>query len=338
MGERRAGAFRRVMVTLAWLMAIAGVLLVVLGAAPRLQLLGRPTALAAAFIPYGGLLWAFVSVVVLTSHRATIRALGLLTVGLLILQVLWTRPYWPHTSPAVTNSTDGFTIMTLNTYYGWADASQMVAEAKRTRPDVVVLSEITIRGLGDLGTVGWTEMFPHHAGQPGGAWESDGLMVFARQPLVELDSPRLSDPAQAVRVVGPGGDVTILAVHVANPWLRFREWRSDHAALEGFAAGHREGTLLVVGDLNAVGEHEPLRRLRDLGLEDAAEQSGAGWLPTFPAQRLYDPLSGLSYPSLIAIDHVLVGRGLMAASAATFRVDGTDHQGLVTTVVVQRTL
>lgn len=148
-------------------------------------------------------------------------------------------------------------------------------------------------------------------------------MVFARQPLVELDSPSLSDPSQAVRVVGPGGDATIVAVHVANPRLRFAEWRSDHAALEGFAAGHRDGAILVVGDLNALREHEPLRRLRDLGLEDAAEQSGAGWLPTFPAQRLYDPLSGLSYPALIAIDHVLVGRGLKAASAATFRVDTT---------------
>lgn len=156
MVERRAGAFRRVMVTLAWLMAIAGVLLVALGAVPSLQLLSRPTAMAAAFAPYGVLLWVFVSVVVLTSHRGTIRVLGLLAVGLLVIQVLWTRPYWPRTSPGFTNGSERLTVMTLNTYYGWADASQLMAEAERTRPDVVVLSEITTRSLGDLDTVGWT--------------------------------------------------------------------------------------------------------------------------------------------------------------------------------------
>lgn len=329
MSQRRGGVLRRIIVALAWAAALVGVVLIALGAAPHLQLLDRSTAMAAAFIPYGVLVWAFVSGVVLTSRRAAIRALSLVTVGLLVLQVLWTRPYWPHDSPAVLDGNDGLTVMTLNTYYGWADAGELVAEAERARPDVVVLGEITTPGLADLDAAGWTEIFPYTVGQPGRAWESDGLMVFARQPLRRLDSPELSDPAEMVEVDGPAGPVAILAVHVANPWLRFREWRSDHESLQSFVANHAGAPLLVAGDLNAVREHEPMGRLRALGLEDAAEQSGAGWLPTYPAQRLHGALSGLPYPSLIAIDHVLSGPGLVTTHAEAFRVGGTDHQGLV---------
>lgn len=64
-----------------------------------------------------------------------------------------------------------------------------------------------------------------------------------------------------------------------------------------------------------------MRRLQQLGLTDAAAQSGAGWLPTFPASGLLPP---------IAIDHVLISRHLTAASVATFKVGGGDHLGLTT--------
>lgn len=330
MSQRRGGVLRRIIVALAWAAALVGIVLVALGAAPHLQLLDRSTAMAAAFIQYGVLVWAFVSGVVLTSRRAAVRALGLVTVGLLILQVVWTQPYWPHESPgAVLDGNEGLTVMTVNTYFGWADAYELMATAERARPDVVVLSEITARGLADLDAAGWPDLFPYTAGRPGGAWESDGLMVFARQPLRQLDPPDLSDPAATVEVDGPTGPVTIVAVHVANPWLRFREWRSDHESLQSFVADHGGEGLLVVGDLNAVREHEPMARLRALGFENAAEQSGAGWLPTYPAQRLYGPLNGVTYPSLIAIDHVMVGPGLAATDADLFRVEGTDHRGLM---------
>lgn len=332
MENRRSGVLRRLAVILAWAAGLVGSTLVVLAAAPDLQLVARQMAMLAAFIPYGVLAWAFATVVVLTGRRRATRALALVTGGLLVLQVAWTHPYWPHDSPAIPAEAERLTVMTLNAYYGRASAPDLVAAATRARSDVVVLNEITAEAWADLAAAGWVEELPYHAGEPGGAWESDGIMVFSRLPLTPHDAPPLTDPALVVDVATPAGPVTIVAVHIANPWLGFPDWRADHESLRGFLAARGTDGLLVVGDLNAVREHEPMARLRELGLTDAAEQSGAGWLPTYPAQSLYGPFAGVPYPSLIAIDHVLVGPGLAASQAQAFRVAGTDHRGLVAEV------
>jgi hypothetical protein len=48
---------------------------------------------------------------------------------------------------------------------------------------------------------------------------------------------------------------------------------------------------------------------------------GAGWLPTYPANRVIPPL--------LPIDHILLNRFLTATSLTSFDVDGTDHRGLL---------
>lgn len=83
--------------------------------------------------------------------------------------------------------------------------------------------------------------------------------------------------------------------------------------------------VLVAGDFNAVREHGPLRRLLGrFGLESAAEQAGAGWVPTYPADTWYPPV--------LAIDHVLVGPGLEAVGVETVRIGGYAHLALVVEV------
>jgi endonuclease/exonuclease/phosphatase family metal-dependent hydrolase len=47
---------------------------------------------------------------------------------------------------------------------------------------------------------------------------------------------------------------------------------------------------------------------------------GAGWLPTYPANR--------TIPPLLPIDHILVSPQLTATSVARFSVPGSDHLGL----------
>ena len=327
--RRRVG--RALVVAIAWLLAAAGTVLVLLGAFPELQLLHPAPAMAAAFIPYGVLAWLVVTAVLLTSRRTAVKALALLTVAALALQVGWTRPYWPH-APAVESA--DLTVMTLNTYYGWSDADQLVAEAERVRPDVVVLTEITDGTWDALQERGWTELLPHHVGEPGPGWNASATMVFSRHPLAELPVSPTSDEHFVLRMTTPDGPVTVIAVHAANPMDGFESWESDLATIRDEAAAHLDGPLVVLGDFNATREHLPLRELLDVGLSDAAEQAGTGWLPTYPSKRFYQPFPDLTYPSVIGLDHVLVGPGLTGVAAHTFGLDLTDHRGLVAELAV----
>lgn len=314
---------------LAWVAAATGAVLVLLGALPALQLRHPIAAMATAFVPYGVLAWLVVTLVVLTSRSWRVRAVALLTIPLLALQVAWTRPYWPReAATAGPPSGATLTVMTLSTYYGRADAAQLAAEAARARPDVVVLTEVTEDGMAALRATAWGEMFPNRVGEAGPAWTSEDTMVYSPWPLELLEAPATSDDTYVVRVEAPAGPVTVFAVHVANPQTGFAEWAPDLAVVRQVSERHLGESLVVVGDFNATREHAPLGDLLAVGLADAAEQAGRGWLPTFPAQRLYGPWAGIHYPSVIGLDHVLVGPGVEATEVRAFRVDGTDHRGL----------
>jgi endonuclease/exonuclease/phosphatase (EEP) superfamily protein YafD len=82
--------------------------------------------------------------------------------------------------------------------------------------------------------------------------------------------------------------------------------------------------VVVAGDFNATVDHAQFRDLLDHGYSDAAEQSGAGYLPTYPNDRWYGPLIG--------IDHVLV-RGMRAGSVDTYGLPGSDHRALLARLV-----
>jgi endonuclease/exonuclease/phosphatase (EEP) superfamily protein YafD len=94
------------------------------------------------------------------------------------------------------------------------------------------------------------------------------------------------------------------------------------------AAAHPERPMIMAGDFNAVDDHGPMLALRRLGLKSATDVAGAGWLPTWPANR--------TIPPLIPIDHVMISAQLTATSVRPFAVDGTDHLGLITTLAGTR--
>jgi endonuclease/exonuclease/phosphatase (EEP) superfamily protein YafD len=86
-------------------------------------------------------------------------------------------------------------------------------------------------------------------------------------------------------------------------------------------------SVIVAGDLNSTTDMRPFRGLLRNGYRDAAEQSGAGIKPTFPADwRL---------PPVIAIDHILT-RSCTATSLRTIKIAGSDHRGLAATLMIPR--
>jgi endonuclease/exonuclease/phosphatase (EEP) superfamily protein YafD len=86
-----------------------------------------------------------------------------------------------------------------------------------------------------------------------------------------------------------------------------------------------DGCAIVTGDFNATLDMRPFRDLLSDGYRDAAEQSGAGRTPAFPADSWLPPM--------IAIDHILT-RHCRATSLRTLEIPGSDHRGIVASVTI----
>ena len=69
-----------------------------------------------------------------------------------------------------------------------------------------------------------------------------------------------------------------------------------------------------------------MQALRRLGMKSATDVAGAGWLPTYPADK--------PYPPLLPIDHVLINEEVTARSVTSFGITGTDHRGLFATLAL----
>lgn len=321
----RPWAIRRLLLAcIAASSSAAGSALITLKLLPDLQLTHRYAAMAASFIPYGVLAWAGAVLSILGLARGRSRALAMLPLAALTLQVSWTQPYWPRQPPAPHG--EMFTVMTLNTYYGWADLQQLATEVERVRPDVVVLQEVTIQSVPGIESRQWTSLLPHHIGEPGADWAASNMMVFSRYPLSEAVQGPADAPVRVLAVQHESGPVTVVAVHTTNPVVDMSAWVSEMAEIEGVMRPGDSTPTIVIGDFNAVREHQPMQRLlQGTGLRDAAEEAGAGWLPTFPAD------GGVP---LIGIDHVLINDRIRAVSCSSFGVERTDHRGILAQVTL----
>ena len=154
--------------------------------------------------------------------------------------------------------------------------------------------------------------------------------MFSRFPLSQSSDYGHSAFTQWVTTVSVPGraPVRLVAAHPCNPYCGRGLFAADHALLEGTVRANQGSPLVVAGDLNAIDDHAPLVRLRADGMRSATDLVGAGWVPTYPADR--------SFPPLFPIDHVLVNDQLTVTALRTVHLPGTDHLGLVATVAGTR--
>ncbi len=297
----------------------------VLAALPEWQLVHRRATLWVSFAAAGAPA-ALLSLMgcLLLARRPRTRLVALLPLALIgwHLALGWQGP--PRSAP---DESSGLTVVTLNLQFGKADPATTEAVLAAQQPDILVLEEITVSSLADLQRRGTFAALPHAVGLPGHDYsptsgsDASGTMIFSRYPLSPL-SPHGPASLQTARVERPEGALVVIAAHPANPDNAWDRWLPDHEAVAAEVRAHLGERLLVVGDLNAVTQHAPLQRLARVGVVDAATVAGSWWLPTWPSDR--------RFPPLLAIDHVLVGPGIVPVSADTFRVPETDHLGLVT--------
>lgn len=284
------------------------------------------------FMPYAFALHALallLLLVVVAAGRGFWRGAGV-TVSLLTLPLLGLHGWWAGGSYVGQHAAAGegdraFTVMSSNLSFGEADPARVVGVAAANDVDVLVLTEITPAARDRLRAAGLDKAFPYAAGETGETVA--GTMVFSSHQLDRVAPLDTSFVGLEMRVALPDGSITLLAVHPRPPTGDARDWRSDHAAVRR-AASDAAGPTVIAGDLNATGDHEPMRELEGRGFEDAAELARSGWQPTWPAAGELSFL-GVSVPSMLAIDHVLVTEEIAALHTESVTVTGTDHRALV---------
>ena len=286
-------------------------------------MLNHPILLIAAFAPYLAIAAAVLAVPLLfTRHRLIATA----ALGLAVAVIAWQVPLFIGSGrpPA---DTIGIRVLTANLRDGSANAQALAALSRNT--DLLIVQELSPELADDLAVL--ESEFPYRVLDP--RPHAAGAGVFSRYPIVRSsrdDGYVLGLLTLTVRPPGSASDVTVLNVHLAGPYPQpIDRWRQEIAALRTTMSEEPNGTgreaVIVAGDFNASLDMRPFRQLLRDGFTEAREHSGAGLLPTFPADRMWPPLVG--------IDHILT---LNAATTdvRTERIPGTDHLGLRATVHV----
>jgi endonuclease/exonuclease/phosphatase (EEP) superfamily protein YafD len=314
------------------LFTVAGLALLPAAAATLMRVLppsDDATAMLAAFIPYGllGYLIALVCLLI-ALVRARHRLIpGVITAAVLVLtayHLAWLAPlFFDDHRPATAGQ---FRLMSLNMFHGEADSADVAKQAAHA--DVVILIETTPAALTALEEYGWDERFQYSLGDPREGFSNTA--IYSRFPLSgsrPLGRTSFQQWMTTVRVPRVG-DIRLIAVHPCNPYCGGGRWSAEHRVVRRAVIDNLDHPLVVAGDFNAVDDHGPMQALQRAGLKSVTDVAGAGWLPTYPANR---PI-----PPLLPIDHVLINEALTSTSVTSFAVSGSDHRGLFVTLAGTR--
>lgn len=229
------------------------------------------------------------------------------------------------------------TVMTINSLNGLADAGAIAQVVRERKVDILAVEELTPRLVDDLGRAGLNDLLPYQGGQS--AYGAEGTALWSRWPLTVVGRDRSGTTFVIPRrqVTLPNGAlVTVTAVHTLSPLPgRVGGWLDDFASVQGWVDS-TQGAQILMGDFNATRDHSPFRALLDGSnpLTDSAEAvgvAGGAWPGfTWPAGKRI-------VPSFMRLDHVLVTPSTVRVEDLdVVTVPGTDHRGLVATLVVQK--
>ncbi|MEU8102599.1 endonuclease/exonuclease/phosphatase family protein [Nonomuraea muscovyensis] len=275
------------------------------GSIPTQLMAATPYAAAGSLIPL---------LIAAVGRRRAAAAVALLTTAALGFSVL-PRAF------GTADAADGrpLRVLTINLLFGKADAHQVMALVRRLDPDVLSAQELTFGTVDELDALGLKPLMPHRVLEPESNASGSGLYSkHPLQPLTEVVA-RVGHNMPAARVSLPGGaPVEIVDVHPYPPMgPGVAKWQQ---ALDALPPASRDTVRILAGDFNATLDHTPLRRALSRGYKDAADQVGAGLIPTWPANR--------RVPPIITIDHILVDQRVGVRNVTVHTVPGTDHRAV----------
>ncbi|WP_061963499.1 endonuclease/exonuclease/phosphatase family protein [Demequina aurantiaca] len=285
-----------------------------------------PLAILVALMP-----WVTVACVVPVVLALVARAWWLVaaSAAVLVLCLIWAVPMF-----TAQHALGGgvVRVATINLTFGQADVDAVVELVRDHEVNILAAQEVTPEAVEALRAAGLDDLLPYSevAAEPG----VTGTGLWSRSPLSKATTLDTSDEveklggyvSQAVKadVDVAGQQLTVFAIHPAAPGLTAHaSWDADLSRLTDVLAG-QSGPTLVLGDFNTTRDHRAFREIQALGYADAADQAGAGFLPTFPEGRGPWPF--------VAIDHALVGHvDFVATSVSTASIPGADHRMLLVT-------
>ena len=257
------------------------------------------------------------------SRRAllTIFAMFLVTATVAI-QVSWY--YVSH--PVDLGPHADIRVLSSNLRYGRADPTAFVGLA-RANADVITAAELTPDAVTRFTEAGIEDAFPYSLLIP--APGAGGIGIWSRYPLTPLTTLRhrgVSMPAARVQIPGIEYDPVLASAHIMSPVSdrvnTVEDWSNGMAAakaqLDNFAKAAGPGAVIVGGDYNSTPDMHHFRDLLTNGYNDAVEQTGSGFAPTYPSDT---------------IDHALT-RNAIASSIMTIDVPGSDHRSLLANISV----
>lgn len=223
-------------------------------------------------------------------------------------------------------------VLSSNIQKGWADPEAFVAIAVSSA-DVITVSELTAEAVTRFQDSGLRRAFPYSilVPRPG----AGGMGLWSRYPLNPLPESKFGSSFIAARLRVPGvrEAPVVASVHLMSPLAgganTFAKWESRIVATKSeftdYADEAGPAAVIIAGDFNATPDMRQYRDLLQGGYQDAVNQTGAGFSPT------YSPRPWI--PPLITIDHVLT-RNSSAQSIRTVDIPGSDHRALLATIAV----
>jgi endonuclease/exonuclease/phosphatase (EEP) superfamily protein YafD len=214
-------------------------------------------------------------------------------------------------------------VLTVNMFFGEADAGRIATIVRERRVDVLALEELTPDAVQRLSAAGLDDALPHAIvrAEPG----ARGTGLWSRFPLEEVSTERLGTQSCAGDLHVDGRTVRVRAVHPLPP-VPAGPWHRDFLALRRQAARDVGVATVILGDFNASVHHDELRRLMGGRWRDAAEVDGAGLVRTWSPHR--------GVPALLDPDHVLVDHGMAVVAWDTVGIRGSDHHGVLAEVAL----
>ncbi len=297
--------------------------------------------LLTSLVPYLTVVSAVLVVASLIGRRKLPAMISVLCV---ILQIIW---HWGYFVPSVKLSdtarqtvsadtldiTDGYArIMTLNTKNGNADAEEIVRIVREEHVEVLALQEGTWGLRERLESSGLRDILPYEIEARHTDYSNGGEnALWSAMPLQDETEDLVTiktSPIPAASVIMNGKTVRFGSVHLQSPRPGNLDlWRSNLSTISQIQSGS-DVSLVLMGDFNSVWDHAGFRSMLGSGFADAAEQSGAGFHPTYPAN------TGI-VPAFVEIDHVVHTDGVVVGDISTAAVSGTDHKALLATLEVK---
>lgn len=232
-------------------------------------------------------------------------------------------PAWPAPAAA---SPGTIRIVTFNAWFANHDPEGSARWILAQKPDAVVLQEVGWRSRVLLTQLA---LQMPHAVTCRGSLPCSTVILSRRAPLEkhglahgDADNRRALSAA-----IMRFPEYTLVGIHLSQPWPMAGHRRELLWLATELDDVPRRG-LVVAGDFNATGWSMTMR--------DAAGMLGLRTLPpdraSWPA-----PSSGLMAPTLLDIDHALLGRGWAAARMERGPDLGSDHYPFTITLVRART-